>query len=386
MKKTIRVAQVATAAMSVRYLLLDHIQRLLAEGYEVEAVCADDESVEVVERLGIVVRRVPFVREPSPAADLRTIGALWSLFRERRYDVVHSHTPKAGLLAPVAAQLARVPFVLHTVHGLLFHDRSTWKEKLLGGACELWSAKFSDRLLSQSQEDIGVIRRFHLKASERVDLIGNGIDVSKYHPHVRRDVRGAVRAELGIKDDEIIFGMVGRLVREKGFVEFYAAMQEVMKDRPRVRTLIVGAEDAGQSDALTRASFVSQLDPSRVIWLGHRNDLPRVYSAMDVFALPSYREGIPRTLMEASAMGLPVVATNIRGCREVAPNELSGLLVEPRQVPGLARALGRLADDPALRLRLGEAGRARIVAEFNSLVVLDRLAAYYRRIVGEPAA
>jgi glycosyltransferase involved in cell wall biosynthesis len=386
MKKKIRVAQVATAAMSVRYLLLDHIQRLLAEGYEVEAVCADDESLALVEGQGIVVRRVPFVREPSPAADARTIGALWSLFRERRYDVVHSHTPKAGLLAPVAAQLARVPFVLHTVHGLLFHDRSTWKEKLLGGACELWSAKFSDRLLSQSQEDIGVIRRFHLKAPDRVDLIGNGIDVARFHPDVRRQVRGAVRAELGIADDEIVVGMVGRLVREKGFVEFYAAMQEVMKDRPRVRTLIIGSEDVGQSDALTRASFVSKLDPSRVIWLGHRNDLPRVYSAMDVFALPSYREGIPRTLMEASAMGLPVVATDIRGCREVAPNELSGLLVEPRQVPGLARALARLTDDGALRARLGAAGRARIVAEFNSVVVLDRLAAYYKRIVGEPAA
>lgn len=386
MKKTIRIAQVATAAMSVRYLLLDHIQRLLTEGYEVEAVCADDESADVVERQGIVVRRVPFVREPAPVADVRTIRALWSLFRERRYDVVHSHTPKAGLLAPVAAQLARVPFVLHTVHGLLFHDRSTWKEKLLGSACELWSAKFSDRLLSQSQEDIGVIQRFHLKAPERVELIGNGIDVSRFHPDVRRDTRSIVRAELGIDDDEIIFGMVGRLVREKGFVEFHAAMQEVMRDRRRVRTLIIGSEDVGQSDALTRASFVSKLDPSRVIWLGHRNDLPRMYSAMDVFALPSYREGIPRTLMEASAMGLPVVATNIRGCREVAPNELSGLLVEPRQVPGLVRALCRLADDPALRLRLGEAGRARIVAQFNSLVVLDRLAAYYRRIVGESAA
>lgn len=384
MNRPIRVAQVATAAMSVRYLLIDHIQRLLAEGYEVEAICADDESLALVERQGIVVRRVPFEREPAPAADLRTIRALWSLFRERRYDVVHSHTPKAGLLAPVAAQLARVPVVLHTVHGLLFHDRSTWKEKLLGGACELWSATFSDRLLSQSQEDIGVIRRFHLKKPELVDLIGNGIDVSRYHPNVRRDVRAEVRAELGIKDDEVIVGMVGRLVREKGFVEFHAAMQEVMRDRPRVRALIIGAEEVGQSDALTRSSFHSDLDPSRVIWLGHRNDLPRVYSAMDVFALPSYREGIPRTLMEASAMGLPVVATNIRGCREVAPNEVTGLLVEPRQVPELARAIGRLADDPVLRARLGAAGRDRIVAQFNSVVVLDRLAAYYRRIVGEP--
>jgi len=386
MSRRIRIAQVATAAVSVRYLLLDHIQRLLAEGYEVDAVCADDPSLVELERLGINIQRIPFVREPSPAADLRALHALWALFRSRQYRAVHSHTPKAGLLTPLAAQLARTPLVIHTVHGLLFHDRSTWKEKLLGGACELWSSTLSDRLLSQSREDIDVIRRLHFKRSDRVELIGNGIDVQRFSPARAAASRARMRAEFRLADDEIVVGMVGRLVREKGFLEFFEAMQRVMKDRARVRTLIVGPHDPGQSDALRQDAFSSVVDPARTIWLGHRNDLPEVFSAMDIFALPSYREGIPRTLMEASSVGLPVVATDIRGCREVAPDGLTGLLVEPRQVRPLAAAILRLVDDAELRARMGAAGRERIVADFNSAAVLDRLASYYRRMVGDPLA
>lgn len=380
----IRVAQVATTATSVRYLLADHIGRLTDEGYEVDAVCGLDDNIEEVERMGIAVRRIPFVRELSAAADLRTLRALWSLFRSRRYHVVHSHTPKAGLLAPVAAQLARTPVVLHTVHGLLFHDRSLARDKLLGGACELWTAKFSDRLLSQSREDIDVIARLHLKRADRVEHIGNGIDIRRFHPDVATTTRAHARSQLGIAAGDVVVGMVGRLVREKGFVEFFEAMRQAMADRPFVRTLIVGPDDPGQSDGLKRDDFGSTLDPQRTIWLGHRNDLPEIYSAMDVFVLPSYREGIPRTLMEASAMGLPVVASNIRGCREVARDGVTGILVEPRQVPTLHRAIVHLADDPDLRIKMGKAGREQIVAEFDASIVLDRLAAYYRRTVGDP--
>ncbi|MEP6651718.1 MAG: glycosyltransferase family 4 protein [Myxococcales bacterium] len=380
----LRVAQVATTAGSVKFLLVDHIVRLQAEGYEVEAVCASDDSVPAIEKLGIPVQRIPFVREPSPLPDLHAVRALRRLFVARNYQVVHSHTPKAGLLAPLAARLARVPVVLHTIHGLLFHDRSVLKDRLLGGACELWTAKLAHRLLSQSREDIDVVQRFHMKRPELVDYIGNGIDITRFHPDVMRSARARMRAELGIGPDDVVVGMVGRLVREKGFVEFFTAMREVMAQRPGVRTLIVGPVDQGQSDSVHQADFATKLDPARTIWLGRRDDLPELYSAMDIFALPSYREGIPRTLMEASAMGLPVVATRIRGCREVAKDGVTGLLVEPRQVPPLVQAILRLVDDPKLRDRFGRAGRAHVVSQFDASIVLDRLVAYYKRTVGTP--
>ncbi len=236
-----------------------------------------------LEGLGIRVERIPFVREPSPLADLKTTHALWSLFRSRRYDIVHSHTPKAGLLSPVAGRLAGTPVVLHTVHGLLFHDRSRPVEKALGAVCEFWTARFAHRLLSQSREDLQVAARVHLKAPELIDYIGNGIDIKRFHPGVAVGARERLRAELGVGPGEVVIGMVGRLVREKGFLEFFDAMREVMKVRPNVRTLIIGPTEKDQSDGLDPVALASTLDPSRTTWLGHRSDVAELYSAMDVF-------------------------------------------------------------------------------------------------------
>lgn len=380
-RRPIRVAQVTTTAVSVRYLLRDHIERLLTEGYEVDVVCGPDDSTSFLEGLGIRVVQIPFVREPSPVADLKTTRALWSLFKSKRYDIVHSHTPKAGLLSPVAGRLARTPVVLHTVHGLLFHDKSRPMEKALGAVCEFWTAGFAHRLLSQSREDIQVAARVHLKAAERIDYIGNGIDIQRFNPGVAVGARDRLRAELGAGHDDVVVGMVGRMVREKGFLEFFEAMRQVMDVRPNVRMLLIGPTEKDQSDGLDPVALTSNLDPARTAWLGHRSDIPELYGAMDVFALPSYREGVPRALMEASASGLPVVATNIRGCREVVKDGETGILIEPRQVPPLRNAILRLVDDSALRTRMGQAGRAHIVKEFDAELVLDRLAAYYRNLV-----
>ena len=380
----IRVAQVATSPMSIRFLLLDQIERLRDDGYEVEAVSAPGPALEEVRDLGIPVQTVPLLREPAPLADLRSIRALKELFTRRRYHVVHSHTPKAGLLAPLAARLARTPIILHTIHGLLFHDRTPPKTKPLGFACELWTARLAHRLLSQSREDVGVVTRYRLRSSDRVEYIGNGIDVRRFSRDRVPEARSDVREQLGFADDAVVVGMVGRLVEEKGFREFVEAMARVMASRPKVRILLVAPDDPGQSDQIRPDRLLNRVDRSRVRHLGYRNDLPDLYSAMDIFVLPSHREGIPRTVLEASAMELPVVTSNIRGCREAVVDGLTGLLVEPRDPRGLAQGIKTLVDDAEERMRMGKAGRDHVVNEFDSGIVLDRLSAYYRRIVGAP--
>jgi glycosyltransferase involved in cell wall biosynthesis len=172
------------------------------------------------------------------------------------------------------------------------------------------------------------------------------------------------------------------LVQEKGFAEFFAAMRRVLGERAKARALIIGPVDPGQSDGLRPEDLVGELEPSRAIWLGHREDIADLYGAMDVFALPSYREGVPRSLMEASASGLAVVASNIRGCREVVRDGVTGILVEPREVDPLYRAILRLVDEPETRREMGRVGRAHIVENFNAAQVLDRLADYYRELTG----
>lgn len=380
----IRVAQVATSALSIRLLLLDHIERLRQEGYEVEAVCAPDHSLEEVVARGIPVHTVPLHRDLAPGPDMRGLGELRRLFARRRYDVVHSHTPKAGILAPLAARLAGTPLVLHTVHGLLFHDRSRPREKVLGVAAEMWTGRLAHRLLSQSREDIEVAARYRLCRPGHIEYLGNGIDVSRFSRRRLPDARARRRSELGFDDDAVVVGMVGRLVEEKGFVDLFRAMARVLEARPQVRILLVAPHDPGQADEIDPERLLAMVDRTRVVHLGFREDLPELYAAMDVFALPSHREGLPRTPLEASAMEVPVVASNIRGCREAVTDGVTGVLVEPRSPSALAEAIVALVDDAPARAQMGKAGRDHVVREFDAGAVLDRLAAYYRRVVGPP--
>jgi glycosyltransferase involved in cell wall biosynthesis len=161
-------------------------------------------------------------------------------------------------------------------------------------------------------------------------------------------------------------------------------MARVMAAGSNVWMLLVAPDDPGQSDGIRADRLLRRVDRSRVLHLGQRSDLPELYSAMDIFVLPSYREGIPRTVLEASAMELPVVASNIRGCREAVVDGLTGLLVEPRDPKALTLAISSLLDDAEERNRMGKAGRNHVVTEFDAELVLDRLSAYYRRVVGVP--
>ena len=150
----LRIAQVATSSVSIRLLLLDQIKALEADGHDVVAVCAPGPWVESVRSAGVTVHTVPMEREITPLHDLRSTAALARCFRQHKFDVVHTHTPKAGLIGPIAARLARVPRVVHTIHGLLFHDRMTRLRQTIFWVPEKITATFCDRLLSQSREDV----------------------------------------------------------------------------------------------------------------------------------------------------------------------------------------------------------------------------------------
>src|SRR5512140_3709907 len=152
----LRIAQVATAGMSIHLLLLDHIRALEKAGHEVVAVCAPGPFVEKIRAAGVKVETVPMSRELSFSRDWRSLRDLRDLFRRGKFDVVHTHTPKAGLIGPVAARLAGVPVIVHTIHGLLFHDRMPVLKRCIFWVAEKWTATFAHRLLSQSREDVRV--------------------------------------------------------------------------------------------------------------------------------------------------------------------------------------------------------------------------------------
>ena len=377
----LRIAQVATSDVSVKLLLLDQIKALEADGHQVTAVCAPGPWVGSVRGAGVTVQTVPMMREISSLSDFNSMRALARFFRQQKFDVVHTHTPKAGLIGPIAARLARIPRVVHTVHGLLFHDRMGRLPQTIFWIPEKLTATFCDRLLSQSREDVERAVRTRLCARNKIAYLGNGIDVARFAPQATYDRTVKLR-EVGLQATDFVVGSVGRLVKEKGFMELFAAAETLNSRCPQIKFVVIGPRETDQNDALA-AGYLDDLQRRGVVrFVNWCDDMRPWYAAMDIFALPSYREGIPRACMEAAAMMRPIVASDIRGCREVVLNGDTGLLVPPRDVPRLVSAIERLREDHNWAARMGEQARQHIVKNFNIKDVCRRLCEFYAQLGG----
>ena len=374
----LRIAQVATSSMSVRLLLLDQIKALQADGHDVVAVCAPGAWVESVRNAGVTVHTVPMEREIAPLRDLTSMAALTSCFHQHKFDVVHTHTPKAGLIGPMAARLAGVPQIVHTVHGLLFHDRMTPLRQSIFWVPEKITATFCDRILSQSREDVERAVRSRLCSRKKMSYIGNGINVVRFAPQAAYDRSQKLR-EVDLQSSDFVVGSVGRLVEEKGFRELFAAAEILSSRHSQLKFVVIGPRESDQNDALDN-DYMDDLQRRGVVrFVNWCDDMRPWYAAMDLFVLPSYREGIPRACMEAAAMTRPIVASDIRGCREVVTDGHTGLLVPPRDIPHLVDAIEQLYQDRNLAARMGERGRQHIVTNFDIKDVCRRLCEFYAR-------
>ena len=377
----LRIAQVATSGMSVQLLLLDQIKALEAVGHDVTAVCAPGPWVESVRSAGVTLHTVPMEREIAPFHDVRSIAALARYFRQHKFDVVHTHTPKAGLIGPIAAQLAGVPTVVHTVHGLLFHDRMTRLRQTIFWVPEKVTAIFCDRILSQSREDVERAVRSRLCSREKIAYIGNGIDVARFAPQALYDRTEKLR-EVGLQSTDFVVGSVGRLVKEKGFMELFAAAETLTARYRQLKFVVIGPRETEQNDALDN-DYMDDLQRRGVVrFVNWCDDMRPWYAAMDLFVLPSYREGIPRACMEAAAMMRPIVASDTRGCREVVLDGDTGLLVPPHDIARMVEAIERLYEDHNRAERMGERARQHIVKNFNSKDVCSRLCEFYAQLGG----
>jgi len=373
----LKIAQVAAADITVEVLLRDQIHALEQMGHQVTAVCSPGPRTDAIRSHGIELEVLPITRELSPMQDVRTLISLRNFFRERRFDVVHTHTPKAGLLGPIAARWAKVPVVVHTIHGLLFHDRMPLSRQVLFWFPEKVTASFSHRLLSQSGEDILTATRV-LCAEEKIRYLGNGVDVNHFAPDPQ--LRAVQRADLGFAETDFVLGAAGRLVYEKGYGELFDAAEQLIARHSKVRLLMVAPLDPDQKDAIPARRLEKLKQSGTATFLPWQDEMRNWYAAMDVFVLPSYREGIPRACMEAAAMGVPVIASNIRGCREVVRDGKTGLLVPLRSPAALVQAVEQLMENEAQRRRFGAAARDHVVSHFNQDQVLERLRVFYGEI------
>jgi glycosyltransferase involved in cell wall biosynthesis len=372
-----RLCFVVSSPLTVRAFLAPQVGAL-AERFDVSLVAHAQPGAFA----GLPARFFPVAieRRIAPLADLRALGALVALFRRERFDLVHSVTPKAGLLAMLAARLARVPLRLHTFTGQVWATREGASRALLRSLDGVIAACATQVLVdSRSQRDFLVDSGVVSAAKSAVLANGSicGVDGERFRPDAA--ARAKVRASLGVPADAVLLVYVGRLSRDKGLLDLAAAFAGMAERFPAARLAFVGPDEEG-----LRAQVGGSLErwASRVHWIDETSRPQDYLAAADVFCLPSYREGFGQSTLEAAACGLPVVASRIYGVVDAVVDGETGLLHPAGDVAALRAHLETLASEAGLRQRLGEAGRRRALRDFSSAQVTQALLQCYAGLLG----
>lgn len=372
-----RVALVVTSTLVVRWFLLEHI-RTLARHFSVTLIVNND-APDLAALLPCRIVSLKLERNIAPLADLKALVWLWRHCRAERYQLVHTLTPKAGLLGMLAAWLSGVRVRLHTFQGEVWLTRRGALRLLL---------KNLDRLVARLATDLLVV-----SASEREFLIANqvipaakslvlgsgsiaGVDCERFKPDA--ELRAELRTRLGIATDATVFLFVGRLKRDKGVLDLARAFATLALEDATCRLLVVGPDEEHLLPEIEESCAACR---SRLHVVGLSAEPERYMAASDVLCLPSYREGFPVTLIEAAAAGLPAIGARIYGVTDAIVEGETGLLFDAGDMPQLALGLRTLAGDTALRERLGRSARARALRDFPQARLTAALLEHYRRLL-----
>jgi len=382
-----KIAHVTTVAASLRMLLANQMCSLREAGFEVVGISSPTSLAENREVAGARHIAVPISRNLTPFADLLSLFRLWRVMRRERFTIVHTHTPKAGLLGQLAARLAGVPLIVNTVHGFYFHENMRPMARRFYILMEKVAALCSDRILSQNAEDVETAVREGICSREKITVLGNGIDLARFDSaSVPADELARLRSRYDLPAGAPIVGFVGRLAaKRKGFADFLAAAREIAAAQPECRFLIVGEADHGKSDAMQPSAAADFGIAERCIFAGFRpnEELPAFYKLMSVLVLPSTFEGVPRAVMEAAAMGVPAVATDVKGNREAIEVETTGLLVPLGDVPALSAAILRILEDHELAARMSREARRMAAQRFDEQHVFAKVKSEYARLIAQ---
>jgi glycosyltransferase involved in cell wall biosynthesis len=361
-----RLLHITTTDMSLDWLLGPQLLAFQQAGYEVIGMSAPGPHVANLAAMNI--EHVPihnFTRASDPTSDIKAVIELYRQIRRLRPDIVHTHNPKPGVIGRIVARVARVPLVINTQHGIYAQPEDRRRRRWAVYSAERLAAAFSDVELVLNSEDERTLVHTLRVPSRRVVLLGSGVDLSRFDPaSITPGTRDRLRREWGVSDDDVVCGAVGRLVVEKGMGEMFTALRRLRTENSAAKLVVVGPMEPGKSDGLDEA-MIDAARADGVIFLGQRDDMPDLYAAMDIFVTATYREGFPRAAMEAAAMELPIVATDIRGCRQVVDDGVTGLLVRVKDSDALADGLRTLIDDPQRRSAMRQRARERALAEFD---------------------
>lgn len=362
MPKRVKLIRTSTVPTSLATFCKGQL-KMLSQHYEVVAVSSPGPELDAIaKREGVRTVAVPMERHISIVNDLKSLWRMVRVLRRERPTIVHSMTPKAGLISMMAAWLCRVPVRMHTYTGLVFPTATGLKQKIL---------IFTDRVLCFcsnyiNPEGRGVasdLKRYHI-TSKPLHIIGNGnvrgIDLNYWNPELEFSV---TRDSFGLSADDFVMIFVGRLVGDKGINELVAAMRDLHSDN-HLKLVLVGRQEP-DLDPL-KPDTVQEIEQNPcIIAVGQQNDVRPYYLLADCIVFPSYREGFPNTVLEAGAMGLPSIVTDINGCNEIVVNGENGLIIPTHSSDAIKDAIVALRDNPQLRQHMAARSRPMIASRYE---------------------
>jgi glycosyltransferase involved in cell wall biosynthesis len=358
--------------------LIEGQPKFLSQFFDVTIVSSlSDKLVCVAERENVALQAVKMKRTISPFQDLISIWRMFRLLRKNRPDIIQSYTPKAGLVAMIAGRLARVPRRVHGVVGMPLMEAKGIRRKIMKFAEQFTYANATD-LTSNS---FGLREFIHANLTKKpVTVIGNGsingVDVNHYH---RTNFNSNVRVGLGIAQQSTVFVFIGRLVPDKGMVELVEAFLKLASSYYHVDLLLVGEEEE-QLSPLPIGTREMMSASDRIHKVGWHPDIRPFLAAADAFVLPSYREGLPNSVLEAGAMSLPSIVTDINGCNEVITDGINGFLVPIKNAQSLLLSMSKIINGGVELQLLGDAARHKVIENYSQDFIWHKVLDYYQNL------
>jgi len=380
MKKLIRITTVPISLDKLLGSQLSYMNRF----FEVRIISSDTKKLsKVAEKYGVTSFAIEMTRTISPLKDLISVWKTYQFLKKEKPEIVHTHTPKAGIVGMFAAYLAGVPLRMHTVAGMPLMETTGWKRILLV-AVEKGTYRFANRVYPNSFGLQKWILCHHLCSETKLKVIGNGssngIDTIYFNdPQVSQETRRGLEAKWGISNQDFVFVFVGRLVEDKGINELIRAFRTVSKNYSSVKLILVGPFES-DLDPLEKETLHEIEMNAQIIWVGYQEDVRPFFTLGDVLVFPSYREGFPNVVMQAGAMGLPSIVTNINGCNEIIQDEHNGLIIPPKDPTALENTMERILVSKPLFEYLKSNARETIVNRFDQKAVWEALLKEYQTL------
>lgn len=372
---------VTTVPITLKAFVFPVLRHLVPmTGWKVTVICDRDETLAAQLPEGVRYIPVPMKRGIS-LGGIAAMGKLYKIFREEKFDLVQYSTPNASLYASLAAWLAKIPVRLYCQWGIAYVGFSGWKRKIFK-AVEKLVCRLSTRIEPDSFGNLrfSVAEGLYPEGKSCVVYNGSssGVDLDKYDYEKKALWRQALRSQLELPPEATVFGFVGRINTDKGINELLTAFRQLPED---TRLLLVGPEE--QAEALQPELYRWAKAEKRVIWCGFTDRVAQHLAAMDVFLLPSYREGLATSVLEAQAMGLPVIVSDIPGMSDGVDRDKTGLMVPAKDAAALQGAMEQLYRDPGLRQQLGQAGVAFIRDRFEQKTLCRYIMEDRKSLMGE---